>query len=44
MQSVRKGRVSLVETATDEIRTRIVSGAWPVGSRTTYPQAPRSHS
>ncbi|MCZ1009956.1 GntR family transcriptional regulator [Streptomyces lydicus] len=33
MQSVRKGRVSLVESATDEIRAQIVSGAWPVGSR-----------
>ena len=31
MQSVRKGRVSLVETATDEIRGQIVNGTWPVG-------------
>ncbi|KIZ18885.1 FadR/GntR family transcriptional regulator [Streptomyces natalensis] len=33
MQAVRKGRVSLVETATDEIRDQIVTGVWPVGSR-----------
>ncbi|AOP45815.1 GntR family transcriptional regulator [Streptomyces lydicus] len=33
MRSVGKGRVSLVETATDEIRAQIVNGTWPVGSR-----------
>lgn len=33
MRTVGKGRVSLVESATDEIRGQILNGTWPVGSR-----------